>query len=181
MRVTLRTLLVLTVVALVFGAAQAQTVSWKYAEAGYTSLNPDGATSQDGPYIGGTWEFGKETKFHVFGEYGDLGDFDQWSVGGGWHGLLGERADVVAEAAYVDIYDVDGFRISGGLRWMLLKRLELNGWVSYSDMDTVDQTSIKIGGIFDFTKRFGVGGSYDWGDDWDTTRAFVRFNFGARQ
>lgn len=181
MRAILRAFLILIVLVPGIGAALAQAPAWKYVEGGLTSVNPDGADSEDGPYIGGSWELGKETRFHVFAEYGDLGDFDQWSVGGGWHGLLGERADVVAEAAFVDIYDVDGFRVSGGLRWMLLKRLELNGWVNYNDLDDTDQTSFEIGAVFDFTKRFGVGGSYDWGDDWDTSRAFLRFSFGARQ
>jgi len=180
MPATLRVLMVLLVFSATAGAAVAQSPGWKYVEGGLWSVNPDGASSVDGWFAGGSWELGSTTRFHVFAELGDLDSNNQWSVGGGWHGLLGERADLVAEGAFVDADTVDGFRVSGGVRWMLLKRLELNGFINYVDLDTTDQTGFEIGAIFDFSKRFGVGGSYESGDDFDTTRVFVRFNFGAR-
>lgn len=162
------------------GATLAQAPSWKYAEGGLTSINPDGSDSVDGWFVGGSWEVGSTRLFHLFGEVGEVDSALQWSAGGGWHGGFGKRADLVAEAAFVDLDEVDGFRLSGGVRFMLLERLELSGFVNYSDLDTFDQTSFEIGGVFDLTKRFGVGASYDWGDDFDTTRAFVRFGFGGR-
>jgi hypothetical protein len=179
-RATLRVLVTLVVLSAGAGAVLAQSPGWKYVEGGLWNVNPDRGSSEDGWFLGGSWELGKETRFHVFAEAGDLDSNTQWSVGGGWHGLLGERADIVAEGAFVDADEVDGFRVAGGVRWMLLRRLELNGWVNYVDLDSTDQTSFEVGAIFDLTKRFGVGGSYDWGDDFDTTRVFVRFNFGAR-
>ena len=180
MRAMLRTMLVLTVVLAGVGATLAQAPGWKYAEGGLTSINPEGSDSVDGWFVGGMWEFGSTQKFHAFAEFGEVDDNTNWSAGGGWHGLLGEAADLVAEAAFVDLDVVDGFRITGGARWMVVKRLEVNGFINYSDLDTTDQTSLEVGGVFDFTRRFGVGASYDRGDDFDTTRAFVRYNFGGR-
>ena len=180
MRAMLRTMLVLTVVLAGVGATLAQAPGWKYVEGGLTSINPEGADSVDGWFGGATWEFGSTQLFHAFAEFGEVDDDTNWTAGGGWHGLLGEAADIVAEAAFVDLDEVDGFRVTGGVRWMVLKRLEVNGFLNYSDLDTVDQTSLEVGGVFDFTRRFGVGASYDHGDDFDTTRAFVRYNFGGR-
>ena len=180
MRAMLRAMLVLTVALAGVGATLAQAPGWKYVEGGFTSINPDGADSVDGWFAGGMWEFGSTQKFHAFAEIGEVDDDRNWSAGGGWHGLLGDAADLVAEAAFVDLDEVDGFRVTGGVRWMVLERLELNGFLNYSDLDTFDQTSLEVGGVFDFTRRFGVGASYDHGDDFDTTRGFVRYNFGSR-
>jgi len=180
LRATLRTLLVLVLLMVGVGSALAQAPGWKYVEAGFTSINPDGGDSVDGWFGGGSWEFGSKNLFHVFAEFGEVDSEGQWAAGGGWHGLLGEAADIVAEAAFVDFDEVDGFRVSGGVRWMLLTRLELNGYVNYTDLDSFDQTSFEIGAVFDFTKRLGVGASYDKGDDFDTARAFLRYNFGGR-
>jgi len=180
MRAVLRTLTVLVVFSVTAGAAMAQSPGWKYVEGGLWSVNPDGASSEDGWFVGGAWELGSKTRFHVFANFGNLDSNNQWSVGGGWHGLLGERADLVAEGAFVDADTVDGFRVTGGLRWMLLKRLELGGFVNYVDLDSVDQTGFELEVIFDLTKRFGVGGNYEKGDEFDTAEVFVRFNFGPR-
>ena len=179
-RAWLRMLTILIVLSVGAGAVRAQSPGWKYVEGGLWSVNPDRGSSVDGWFLGGAFELGSATRFHLFAELGELDSNNQWSVGGGWHGLLGQRADLVAEGAFVDADSVDGFRVSGGVRWMLLRRLELNGFVNYVDLDSTDQTSLRIGAIFDFAKRFGVGGSYEAGDDFDTARAFVRFNFGAR-
>ena len=182
MRAMLRMMVMLTVGLAGVGATLAQAPGWKYVEAGFTSINPEGADSVDGWFAGATWEFGstEDSKFHAFGEFGEVDEDTNWSAGGGWHGLLGEAADIVGEAAFVDLDEVDGFRVTGGVRWMLLERLELNGFLNYSDLDTFDQTSLEVGGVFDFSRRFGVGASYDHGDDFDTTRVFLRYNFGSR-
>ena len=39
---------------------------------------------------------------------------------------------------------------------------------------------IEANAIFDFTKRFGVGGGFEKGSEFDTAQVFVRFNFGPR-
>jgi hypothetical protein len=42
-------------------------------------------------------------------------------------------------------------------------------------------TSAELNGIWDFARRWGVGGGYLQGDDRAAARAFVRFNFGKRE
>lgn len=82
---------------------------WTYAEAGYLSVDVDNLSdSGDNYFLGASFGLGW---FHANGYVtkGDLGpDIEQelWRIGVGWHGLLGERADLLAEAAYID-FSVD--------------------------------------------------------------------------
>jgi hypothetical protein len=178
-----RTLAVLTVVVVAIaaaGVAHAQSVSWKYAEGGWINLDPDGGDSENGWFLGGAYEFGTDVRIHVFAEFADVGPLDQFQLGAGWHGLLGERADLFADGAYYDVDVDDGFRVRGGVRWMVLKRLELNGYLALSTLDYYNEQSLAANAIFDFTRRFGVGGGFEWGDEVTATRVFVRFNFGPR-
>ena len=94
--------------------------------------------------------------------------------------MLGERADLFADGALYDADVEDGFRVRFGIRWMLLQRLELNGHLSWTELDFSDNKSFAANAIFDFTKRFGVGGGIELGDNWNAGRVFARFNFGAR-
>ena len=160
-----------------FRDVQAATPSYKFAEVGWLWIDPDGAGSESGVFLGGSWG---TRRLQFFAEYGDPGDPEIWNIGAGWHGLLGDKADVVAEIAYVDAEVDDGFRIAGGVRWMVLERLEINGFLTYSDLDLLDTTGLSVGGIWDFTRRLGVGGTFEFGDNVDTARAFLRFNFGKR-
>ncbi len=75
---------------------------------------------------------------------------------GGWHGLLGKSADLVAEGAYVDTSSNDGYCLAGGLRWHVSERL-------------------RVAGLWEFTRRVAAGASYDFGDDASTARVFGRF------
>jgi hypothetical protein len=158
---------------------QAQTINWKYAEGGWATFDPDRGSREDGWFLGGAFDLGK-LPIHLFGEFGDYGQLDIWQVGGGWHGLLGERADLFADGAFYDIDVDDGFRIRFGARWMVLKRLELNGYLAWTELDLSDNKSAAVNGIFDLTNRFGIGGGVDWGDNYTTARVFARFNFGPR-
>jgi hypothetical protein len=177
-----RALNVLIVICIVLAASavHAQSVSWNYAEGGYWNVDPDNTSSENGWFLGGQFEVGKKVRFHFFGEFGDAGPYNQWQLGGGWHGLLGKRADLFADGAFFDADVQDGFKVRFGVRWMVLKRLELNGFLAWTDLDFGSNSSAAVNGIFDFTKRFGVGAGYEWGNKTSTARAFVRFNFGAR-
>jgi hypothetical protein len=174
----LRILLVIAIVALA-GVVHAQTVNWKYAEGGWGIFDPDRSSSENGWFLGGAVDLGK-LPIHLFGEFGDYDRIDIWQIGGGWHGLLGERADLFANGAFYDIDIDDGFKVRFGVRWMVLKRLELNGNLAWTELDFSDNKSAAINGIFDLTKRFAVGAGVEWGDNFSTGRVFARFNFGPR-
>ena len=68
---------------------------WGYVEAGYIDFSPDEGDSDNGVF--GGVSFGIFKMFHVVAEYDDVGDFSFWNAGGGWHGLLGEQADLFEE------------------------------------------------------------------------------------
>lgn len=155
--------------------AQAPAPAYTYAEAGLLRIDPDNAGSDTGWFVGGSLALGK---FQVFAEYGDPGDFELWFVGGGWHGLLGRRADLVAQGAFVDSDFADGFRVEAGIRWMVLKRLEIAGFLAHTDLDLSDTNAFRVLGIWTFANRLGVGASFEFGDDGNTSRAFVRFKIG---
>ena len=156
--------------------------NYKFVEGGGIDIDPDGSLgSQDGWFAGGS--FGMK-HFQVFAEYQNVSDITQWFVGAGWHGLLGEKADVVAEASYVDVevdtglgkISEDGYRLTGGVRWQLLKWFELNGFANYTDLDnSSSDTSVEANVIFTIA-FLGLGAGYEVGDA-DVARVFIRFNF----
>jgi hypothetical protein len=174
-------ILMIAVAVLVAGTVHAQTISWKYVEGGWATLDPDDGDREDGWFAGGAFDLG-EAPIHFFGSFGryDFGlfDVDVWQIGGGWHGLLGERADLFADGAFYDMDFEDGFKVRFGARWMVVKRLELNGYLAWTELDFSDNRSAAANVIFDFTKIFGVGGGFEWGDDFSTGRVFARFTFG---
>jgi hypothetical protein len=171
--------LVVVAAVLLAGAAHAQTVNWKYIEGGWSSFDPDSGGSESGWLLGGAVDLGN-VPIHLFGEYADYGDIEIGQLGGGWHGLLGDRADLFADGAFYDADLQDGFKVRFGVRWMVGQRLELNGNLAWTDLDFSDNSSFAANAIFDVTKRLGVGGGFEWGDNWTFGRVFARFNFGPR-
>lgn len=171
-------ILLVAVVVFLAGTAQAQTVNWKYVEGGWGTFDPDQSSSDDGWFVGGAVDLGK-VPIHLFADFADFG-LDIYQVGGGWHGLLGEKADLFADGAFYDADIQDGFKVRFGVRWMLSKRLELNGNLAWTDLDFSDNKSITANAIFDLTARFGIGGGIEWGDNWKIARLYARFNFGPR-
>ncbi len=157
---------------------EAASPRYKYIEGGWLKVDPDQIGSENGFFFGGMFDL---RSFHFFGEYGDPGNFEVWQAGGGWHGLFGERLDLVLQAAFIDFDFDDGLRLSAGIRWMLLEQLEVNGFIHHTDLDKFsDQDTIALNGIWDLTPRFGVGAGFEGGDDIDTIRAFARFNLGRQ-
>jgi hypothetical protein len=167
---------------LVSGTVAAQEPNYNLIDGGVWNLNPDGASSEDGWFLGGGFEVkSRKARFHIGAEIGKLGSSNAWELGGGWHGLLGKRADLVASGRWVDLDVEDGFKVSIGVRWMVLRRLELNGFLNYANLDFSNTASAELNGIWDFARRWGVGGGYLQGDDRAAARVFLRFNFGKRE
>ena len=157
------------------GRAVAAEPSYRFADLGLYHLNPDSGRSDDGAFLGASFNF---KNFHFFGEYADL-DRTLWEAGAGWHGLFGEKADLIFQASYFDIGVDDGLKLKGGVRWMVLEKLEINGYLVYTDLDLSSTNGLDVGAVWLFARWFGVGGNYQWGDDADTARLYIRFNFGG--
>jgi hypothetical protein len=172
-------------------ARAAEKVNYGYVEGGYLSVDVNDLESSGDNYFvdgsfGGKW-------WHVTAYYanGDLGpDFSQdlWRVGLGWHGLLGDKADVIGEWDYVD-QSIDGpggssdsdtgYRLVGGVRWVPFKLLELDGFANYNDVGSESDVSWEARGIVNIW-RLGFGAAYEKFDEADQWNGFVRFNFGRR-
>jgi len=174
------------------GAVQAAEPGWKYVEGGYLGVDVDSLEgSGDSWFVGGA--FGGKF-WHAIGQYanGDISDdLDrrEFRLGAGWHGLLGEKADLLAEAYYVDsqvkgksssdfgkISD-DGYRLVFGVRWRVIKFLELDGFVNYTDFSKGgSDSSYELRAIVNIW-RVGIGAGYEKFDDFDQYNVFARFNF----
>jgi hypothetical protein len=182
--------LIFGIILLALGAlpALAEEPNYKYVEGGYLSVDVDDLESSGDNYflggsMGGKW-------WHINGYYssGDLGpDYQQnlWRIGLGWHGLLGDKADVIGEADYVD-QSIDGpgptdsetgYRLVGGVRWVPIKLFELDGFANYNDVGSESDLSYEARGIVNIW-RLGFGAAYEKFDASDQWNAFVRFNFG---
>ena len=152
---------------------------WGYIEAGYMDFSPDQGDSNNGAYAGGSFGLGK--MFHVVAEYDDVGDFNFWTAGFGWHGALGEKADLYGQANWNDFDDDDGFSFDAGVRWNVLKWLEVNGQARWLDLDVGgSDTLFRVGAMALILKgKLGFGANWETGDA-DTVRAYARFNFGGK-
>ena len=91
-------------------SALAEKPVYSYIEAGYNKvdLEDSSGVSEDGNGVFGGVSFGFFKNFHAFGRYNTDNtdntdtDIDTLTVGGGWHGLLGEKADLIGEVAWID-------------------------------------------------------------------------------
>ena len=179
-------LLALVAVLAVAGTVSAQeSPKWGYVEAGFIDFDPDEGVSDDGFFAGASFPIFK--MFHLLAEYDQVGDYSFCNAGVGVHGMLGDKADLFAEATWQDIevdtdggsVSDDGYEVAGGIRWMLGDRFEVKGTVNYVDFsDGGDDTTFEGEGVFFLMEnKLGLGASYETGDA-DTLRAFARWNFG---
>jgi len=175
---------------LALAAGQAEPPKWGYIEAGWIDFSPDDLgsvdlESDDGAFAGASIGLGKN--FHILAEYDDVGDYTFWNAGFGWHGLFGDKADLYAQAVWanidIDNADIseDGYELQAGVRWKLIRWFELKlqaNWVDYGG-DFSSDTTGEVGALFVFFKdRMGIGADWAGGGDADTSRVFLRFNFG---
>jgi hypothetical protein len=160
---------------------------YTYVEVGYIDFDPEGGLSDDGGYGEGSLSIFKN--FHLLAEYDAIGDYTLWNAGGGWHGLLGEKADLFAEILWNDVeFDTgatnvsdNGYEVAGGARWNLFSWLELKGQVNYLDLDKGgDDTTFEGEAMVSIFKgKLGIGANVEVGDT-DTLKVFGRFTFGRK-
>ncbi len=180
-------MLVAITVALSGSITLAAAPQWGYVEAGYLNVDPDNADSGDSYFIGGSFPFLKSLHAnarYIDGDYSDNVDFTYWQFRAGWHGALGEKADLVGEVGWTDAEvgssSDDGLTLTAGVRWKVLEFLELDGFANWVDYESDSEADYELRGIFDVWK-IGVGVSADLGDSADQYSVFVRFNFGPKQ
>ena len=152
------------------GAAVADDgINWSYVEAGFNSFDIDELDDDgDGYFVGAS--FGGKN-WHVLG----------------WHGLLGEKADLVGELAYlnaeVGTIDDSGYFGRVGARWRPISLLEVGAfarWEDKGDLDDVpefDNDVIWELNAMVYLWKFAIGLGYEMESEIDTYNAFARFNF----
>lgn len=156
---------------------------WSYVEAGYMDFNPDNGLSDNGWFGGGSAGI---AMFHVFAEYDDIGDYTFWNAGFGWHGLLGDPADLYFQAQWNDVQvdssnvSDDGYEVSAGVRWKILKWLEVKGQANWADYSNASSDwSGDVGVLFSLLNdRLGFGADYLLAGENETLRGYVRWSFG---
>jgi len=184
----LRTMIFAALLVLTASVALAQDEGppWTYIEAGYLNVDPDNMSGSGDNWFAGA-SIGFLKNFHVSGRYVD-GDFADdasqtyWTFAAGLHGLLGEKADLLAEATWNDIeienLGADGFGLTGGVRWRPVKLFEADGFVHWIDYSDSGSTEIYEARAILYFWRLGVGAAYSFSDEFNQYNAFVRFNFG---
>jgi hypothetical protein len=174
------------------GQVSAQGPSWAYLEAGFNSVDFDDAgVSDDGDgYFAGV-SFPIFKSLHVFGRYidnttDDLDlDITRWYAGAGWHGMLGEKADLVGEVAYTDaefdMIDGSGYFGRAGVRWRPIQLVEVGAFGRWEDLggDIDDSDTIWEANAMVYVWRVSLGLGYETQDELDTFNAFARFNLGG--
>jgi hypothetical protein len=182
------------------GTAQAQAQAqpyYTYVEGGYVGVNPESGDeildSGKGWFIGTSVRL---QRFHTFLEYRDASidttldeavDQTQWLIGGGWHGLLGNPADLVVEVGYInsdfslgfESGSGNGYFVNGGVRWRIIQPFELDAFATYADLggERDSEMVYRLDAIA-FIKSFGIGASYQKADRADSYDLFLRFNLG---
>ena len=181
-----RTAGIATLMALAGSVAFAQAPGYGYIEGGYLNVDPDNFNSSGDNWYGeasmGLFKNFQLSGRYVTGDYAQNVDLSYWQFAAGWHGLLGEKADVVAQATWSDqeVNNVSdsGVGITAGVRWRLVKMFEADGFIHWTDyQDAGSQDSYELRAIFDVW-RMGIGAAYTYNSDAPQYSAFVRFNFG---
>lgn len=178
-----RSLLALALAAVLPLSAQASDLSYTYIEGNYVNVDSDA----DGFGVRGSIAFGA-SDFYGFGNYANVEvddtnfDIDMSEFGVGYHHAVSDKADLLAEVAYVnidtDFGDGDGYRASVGLRGSLSERFEGLVKANYLDGSDVDgDFSGTVGGQYKFNPTWGLTGEVEFADGGQTYLAGVRASF----
>jgi hypothetical protein len=169
-------------------AAQAEGISYSYAELDYIDVNLDPGPSGDGFALRGSVGFGGN--YFVFADLAqaeiDVVDVDNYAVGLGGHFNVAPSVDFVGRIGYTEVdlsapgfgsASDDGYLLSAGLRGQM-ERFEMEGHVVYTDLsDGGDETAVEVAGRYNFSEMFSAGIAYRFGDDADTLFAGVRLSW----
>ena len=183
-------LLILASLLLVGSYANAQGVSYNYAEFGYQWASVDGGSDGDGLAVSGSFAF-NQSWYGVAGyssaDFGSSSDLDEIYIGAGYHLPLNTNTDFFGELAYVDVSGNanafggsgdNGFAATIGARGMLTPKFELQGTFSYVDFGGGgDGTALGIKGWYTFGGKFAAGVTAEFGDDIDVLGLAVRWYF----
>ncbi|HZH43509.1 MAG TPA: outer membrane beta-barrel protein [Lysobacter sp.] len=177
-------------------AASAADLSYTYVEGGYTRLDTDedaGDFEFDGGQIRGSVAIADA--FYLHGSYGRVSedvlgtdvDVDDAQIGVGYRLAMGERADFIAELAYVrQEVDIDGFgdetidggRASVGVRGAINDRLEGYAKVNYVDGGDFDgDFSGTLGALVKFNPTWGLVAEVEGDNDARRYLVGVRASF----
>jgi hypothetical protein len=175
--------------------AMADAPPYTFIQGGWLSEDPnnDFLDSGDGWFLGG--QFGLKN-FQFFLNYEDISynnSITAWDIGAGWHGLLGNPGDIVAEIGYINwSFDSPSDDESGlfgrvGIRWRLFPLLELNGFLTQTEPsdddfanfydDVFGKTELKIGGVA-YLGPIGLGLDLFATNEATGGRLLIRFSFG---
>jgi hypothetical protein len=177
-------------------SAQADDLSYSYAEGGFGQVDIDGIDEGDGYFIGGSLGFGTNWLGFVeydtaeFDESGVEADVDELQLGFGGHFPMNDTVDFVGKIAYVDqsvevsvpgfgsaSADENGYMLSAGMRGRALGRLDLTGAIEYVDVGDGDDTGLALHGLYEFTNMFSLGARAGFSDDVNEYGLFARFTF----
>ena len=173
------------------GTAPRAADTLSYTNVGLAFVNTElGRFDGNGLGVRGSW--GISDNIYVVGQYAMtevdvLGvdvDFDTFSIGGGWHGGLSERADLIAEATFESFdvssggqsFDDTGYGIRLGIRGAPSDRFELMGYVRHVDVGG-DDTLLGGNGVMHFTDTISGFVEYETGDDLGNLLLGARFDF----
>jgi hypothetical protein len=183
-------LLILASLILAGSYANAQGVSYNYAEFGYQRVSVDGGPDGDGLAVSGSFAF-NESWYGVAGystaDFNFGNDLDKIYLGAGYRLALSTNTDFFGELAFVDASaNANGFDSSGdngfaatiGARGMLTPKIELQGTLSYVDFGGGgDSTAIGVEGWYTFGGKFAAGVTTDFSDDVNVLGLAVRWYF----
>lgn len=178
------------------GAYASDDLSYSYVEANYVREEIDNGPDGDGFGLSGSVEVGSHV--HVFAGFAGVGfdsflgvvvDTTSWTLGGGYHVDIAQKASFFGEVGYVDVDldtnfgDVsdDGFSAAVGIRGLVASKIELTGGINYVDLsDAGDDTAVSAGILFNVSDMVSLGAGYLTSDDGDALNVGVRVYFGHR-
>ena len=105
-------------------------------------------------------------------------EFEQSTLGVGFHTAMSDHVHFLAEAAYVnygvdvsipsvgnDTERFDGFRGTAGVRALLGPKFELDGRVHYTSLDQIDDGfGAEVNGVFHINNKWGIAAGYEQHD-----------------
>jgi len=168
--------------------AQAADIDYNYFQVDYQDRDLDGLDS-DAFRFSGSLALGD--RFNLLGAYQtgevtvgarDL-DFDQMSLGVGFHAPVTDSTDVVATVEAVshdqdEIGDDTGYRLGVGIRNRLADTIELTAGVDYLDIHDQEDTTFTIGSRFYVNEVTSFGIAYsNSSEDVETFSGGLRIDF----